>query len=596
MSDVQVGLRQRAGAIIIRDGSVLLIHRHRHGNEYYVLPGGGIEEGESPEEAVIRELREEAGVDIRVGDLLNQSVNLDCNQYQYFFACTLIENGKRPEWQERDRVRSDNQYWFEWIDVDTVEQCPLQPDWIKPVLLANGREVAQPGEIAAIDLLGIAKLIVGGVPEVSSVYLYGSQIHKLKNKQSDIDLFVVLRTLSPEALDNIRRIVLQLKSEVGEIGITLHARSELLLQGEFPSDTFIHRNRTWFFLYEMRLQSRLLWGEDIFPLLPLPSRTLLVPESARILKSLAYEARKKLVNKYESREDRIDVVKYALYGSQYVAYSLGSSYCTAKDALGFLRGKCSADIDALADLLNAKAGGFLLSEAEWQVALDKAIRLLELFAETATANHYAIKGARTVLFDGYGLLYSWPARQYEAALTVWEKRHGLEPLGKEEWRHIKSRAQKDAGFYREWKSKRFGTYQQAFEEFDHAWVQAHTALHEGAKRVLETLTQQGKELVLVTDTVHSRERILEITDALEISRYFSAIHVSSEEHAVKDDGALFSKILPLYSPSNTLFFGHDAQELQAASRAGYFPMAIGCEAGNMPLRSYISDDLGDLPF
>ena len=57
-------MRIRAGIILIQDHKVALIERHRAGLDYFVFPGGGVEEGESPEQAAIREAMEELGVEI----------------------------------------------------------------------------------------------------------------------------------------------------------------------------------------------------------------------------------------------------------------------------------------------------------------------------------------------------------------------------------------------------------------------------------------------------------------------------------------------------------------------------------------------------
>jgi len=59
-------MRTRAGIILIEDGKVALIERHRAGLDYYVFPGGGVEEGETPEEAAIREAMEELGIEIAI--------------------------------------------------------------------------------------------------------------------------------------------------------------------------------------------------------------------------------------------------------------------------------------------------------------------------------------------------------------------------------------------------------------------------------------------------------------------------------------------------------------------------------------------------
>jgi len=53
----------RAQCIVHRSGKILMV-KHRHGGEkWWCLPGGAIEKGETPEEAAVRELKEECCVD-----------------------------------------------------------------------------------------------------------------------------------------------------------------------------------------------------------------------------------------------------------------------------------------------------------------------------------------------------------------------------------------------------------------------------------------------------------------------------------------------------------------------------------------------------
>lgn len=62
--------RIRVAAIILRGDELLLVRHIKQGNSYWLLPGGGIEYGEPLADALKRELREEASVDIEVGDLV----------------------------------------------------------------------------------------------------------------------------------------------------------------------------------------------------------------------------------------------------------------------------------------------------------------------------------------------------------------------------------------------------------------------------------------------------------------------------------------------------------------------------------------------
>jgi mutator protein MutT len=59
-------MRIRAGIVLIKNNRVALIERFRGGLHYYTFPGGGVDAGESPEQAAVREAQEELGIEVAI--------------------------------------------------------------------------------------------------------------------------------------------------------------------------------------------------------------------------------------------------------------------------------------------------------------------------------------------------------------------------------------------------------------------------------------------------------------------------------------------------------------------------------------------------
>lgn len=64
--DVRVG----AYAVIVQDGDLLLTHWNENGRTGWTLPGGGLEDFETTEQAAVREVREETGYEAELRTLL----------------------------------------------------------------------------------------------------------------------------------------------------------------------------------------------------------------------------------------------------------------------------------------------------------------------------------------------------------------------------------------------------------------------------------------------------------------------------------------------------------------------------------------------
>jgi len=133
-------LRPRASAIIKYNGGIILVHRVREDEkrkrEYYVIPGGGVEDGESVEEATIREIKEEIGIDIKLTDKCYKFYIM--NRWQYFYIAEYVSGkigtGDGPEFTSPDYAKYGS-YQVEVIPFDEIRNINLQPEEIKEIII-----------------------------------------------------------------------------------------------------------------------------------------------------------------------------------------------------------------------------------------------------------------------------------------------------------------------------------------------------------------------------------------------------------------------------------------------------------------------------
>lgn len=124
-------------AVITRDDQILLVENHWSIGTAWHLPGGTWEPGESFQETVRRELREECGVEVAVGDLLYMQDNYDVieqRQFLFFFFAATIVSGTPAVQPAEPTVRA-----VRWVALKELDQY-LWPLYRTPLLehLAGG--------------------------------------------------------------------------------------------------------------------------------------------------------------------------------------------------------------------------------------------------------------------------------------------------------------------------------------------------------------------------------------------------------------------------------------------------------------------------
>ena len=133
-------VRNSARSIIIKGKKIAMIHSIKY--DYYKFPGGGIEDGENPVDAMIRETREESGLVVLPDTVKeygyvhriqrNDHDETECFiQDNFYYLCETADEAVS---QELDGYEAEETYTLEYVEPDTairknrhVTQSPYNP-------------------------------------------------------------------------------------------------------------------------------------------------------------------------------------------------------------------------------------------------------------------------------------------------------------------------------------------------------------------------------------------------------------------------------------------------------------------------------------
>lgn len=113
----------RVVAAVIRDGDRIFATARGYGEYkgWWEFPGGKIEAGETPEEALVREIHEELDTEIRVGELIDTieydyptfHLSMDCFWAEVIAGRLVLKEAADARWLTRETLES-----VQWLPAD----------------------------------------------------------------------------------------------------------------------------------------------------------------------------------------------------------------------------------------------------------------------------------------------------------------------------------------------------------------------------------------------------------------------------------------------------------------------------------------------
>ena len=123
----------RAAGVLLKDNKILL-QKVKDKNEY-ALPGGHLQFGETLEDAVVREYKEEIGATIKCSRLLWTEENFwvwkgkDAHNLSFYFLIDLRE--ETLETETFLPIKDNNSVEFGWVSLDDLEDKNIFPKFLK---------------------------------------------------------------------------------------------------------------------------------------------------------------------------------------------------------------------------------------------------------------------------------------------------------------------------------------------------------------------------------------------------------------------------------------------------------------------------------
>lgn len=123
-------MRHAVRAILIEDGKILVMHRDKYGDKYFTLVGGRVNDGESLEQALVREVHEETGLQVTAARPVYIEEHPSPYNEQTIFLCNVAPHGDIAI-QEASEEGVMNQYGLNthqpyWVALKSFAHIPFR--------------------------------------------------------------------------------------------------------------------------------------------------------------------------------------------------------------------------------------------------------------------------------------------------------------------------------------------------------------------------------------------------------------------------------------------------------------------------------------
>lgn len=137
-------MKKAARAIVIDGNKILVMRRKKYGNEYYTLVGGRVDDDETLEQGLTREVKEETGLDVVKSRLVYIEEHAQVYSHQYIYLCEVapFETAAIQDTSEEGAMNKleANIHELAWVEKSSFERLPFRTPQLQAAVIQALKE------------------------------------------------------------------------------------------------------------------------------------------------------------------------------------------------------------------------------------------------------------------------------------------------------------------------------------------------------------------------------------------------------------------------------------------------------------------------